>query len=73
MEKSGFVRKKIGVHPKLVDRYDTDDEDGRYTPKGKGKKYIKAKKTEAEKLQEGWEDWEYLMRRDLDYETDDTD
>ena len=34
------ILKKIGVDPKLVDRYDTDD--GGYSPKGKKGKYPKA-------------------------------
>ena len=65
--------KKIGVDPKFVDSFDTDDEGG-YSPKKKGKgKYPKAKKTEAEKLQEGWEGWDSPTRGKLDYDTDDTD
>ena len=66
--------KKIGIDPKLVDSYDTDDEGG-YSPKKKGKgKYPKAKKTEAEKLQEGWEGWDSPTRGSLSYDTDeDTD
>ena len=63
--------KKIGIDPKLVDSYDTDDEGG-YSPKKKGKgKYPKAKKTEAEKLQEGWEGWDSPTKGKLDYGTDD--
>ena len=62
--------KKLGIDPKLVDKYDTDDEGG-YSPKGKGKgKYPKAKKTEAEKLQEGWEGWDSPTRGSLSYDTD---
>ena len=48
--------RKVGVDPKFIDKYDTDDDDdeGGYSPKGKGKgKYPKAKKSEAEKLWEG--------------------
>ena len=61
--------KKIGIDPKLVDSYDTDDEGG-YSPKKKGKgKYPKAKKTETEKLQEGWEGWD--TKGKLSYDTDD--
>ena len=62
--------RKAGVDPKLIDKYDTDDEGG-YSPKGKGKgKYPKAKKTEAEKLQEGWEGWDSPTRGSLSYDTD---
>ena len=65
------ILRKAGVDPKLIDRYDTDDEGG-YSPKGKGK-YPKAKKTEAEKLQEGWEGWDSPTRKTLGYDTDDDD
>ena len=64
--------KKAGVDPKLIAAYDTDDEGG-YSPKGKGKgkgKYPKAKKTEAEKLQAGWEGWDSPTRGKLGYDTD---
>ena len=62
--------KKAGVDPKLIDSYDTDDEGG-YSPKAKGKgKYPKAKKTEAEKLQAGWEGWDSPTRKTLGYDTD---
>ena len=61
---------KVGVDPKFIDKYDTDDKGG-YSPKGKGKgKYPKAKKSEAEKLQEGWEGWDSPTRGTLSYETD---
>ena len=67
------VLRRIGIDPELVDRYDTEDE-GDYTPKYKGKgKYPKAKKTEAEKLQEGWEGWDSPTRKTLGYDTDDDD
>ena len=69
------VLRRIGIDRKLVDRYDTEDEGG-YTPKYKGKgkgKYPKAKKTEAEKLQEGWEGWDSPTRKTLGYDTDDDD
>ena len=59
--------RKIGIDPKLIDKYDTDDEGG-YSPKGKGK-YPKAKKSEAEKLQEGWEGWDSPTRKTLGYDT----
>lgn len=61
--------KKIDIDPKFVDSFHADDEGG-YTPKGKGKRFKKAKKTEAKKLQ-GWKDWDYFMRQSLDYATDD--
>ena len=64
--------RKVGVDPKFIDKYDTDDDDeGGYSPKGKGKgKYPKAKKSEAEKLQEGWEGWDSPTRGTLSYDTD---
>ena len=61
--------KKIGVDPKLVDYYDTEDEGG-YTPKGKKEKYPKARKTEVQKLQQGWENWDNPLKQGLDYDTD---
>ena len=69
------ILRKAGVNPKLIDRYDTDDEGG-YSPKGKNKgkgKYPKTKKTEAQKLQEGWEGWDSPTRKTLGYDTDDND
>ena len=68
------VTKKIGIDPEFVDSFGTDDEGG-YTPKGKGKgKQPKAKKTEAEKLKEGWQPWDKPLKRGgLDYGTDDDD
>ena len=69
------LMKKIGVDPKFLDRYDTEDEDedeGGYSPTKKPKgKYPKAKKTEAEKLQEGWEGWDSPTKGSLSYDTDD--
>ena len=63
--------REAGVDPKLIDSYDTDDEGG-YSPKKKGKgKYPKAKKTEAQKLQEGWEGWYSPTKGKLSYDTDD--
>jgi len=58
-----FLR-SIGVAEKYI------DDDGGYSPKGKGKgkTYKKAKKTEAEKLQEGWEDFE-PWRKGLKYDS----
>ena len=66
--------RKAGVDPKLIDSYDTEDEGG-YSPKTKGKgKYPKAKKSEAEKLQEGWEGCDSPTRGKLGYDThEDTD
>ena len=63
--------RKLGIDSKFLDKYDTEDEDeGGYSPKKKPKgKYPKAKKTEAEKLQEGWEGWD--TRGSLSYDTDD--
>ena len=53
------ILKKIGVGPKLVNNYNTD-EDGGYTPKGQAQK---GKKTEVEKLKRG------LGRLGLSHET----
>ena len=66
----GFL-KSIGVDPKYID----DDDDGGYSPKGKakGKQPKKAKKTEWEKLTEGWESWDQPEKQKLDYGTDDED
>ena len=51
------VLKSAGVDPHLIAQYDPEDEGG-YSPKGKGKgKHPKAKKTELEKLEEGWQGW----------------
>ena len=65
--------RKIGVDSKFLDKYDTEDEDeGGYSPKKKPKgKYPKAKKTETEKLQEGWEGWDSHTKGSLSYDTDD--
>ena len=52
-----------------MDYYDTEDEGG-YTPKGKKEKYPKAGKTEVQKLQECWENWDNPLKRGLDYDTD---
>ena len=46
-----------------------DYDDGGYSPKGKAKKYKKAKPTATEKLQAGWEDFE-PWRKGLDYDSD---
>ena len=54
----------IGVDPKYI------DDDGGYTPKGKGKQPLKkAKKTELQKLQEGWEGWDEPTKKKLGYDT----
>ena len=64
------LMKKIGVDPKFVDSYDTEDEGG-YSPKKKPKgKYPKGKKSESEKL---WEGWDSPTKKGLDYGMDDTD
>ena len=66
--------RKIGTDPEILARYDTESEyEGGYSPKkkkGKGK-YPKAKKTEAQKLQEGWEGWDSPTKGKLSYGTDD--
>ena len=50
----GFLR-SIGIDPKFIDD-DDEDESGSYIPKGgKGKQPKNSKKTETEKLTEGWE------------------
>jgi len=56
-----FLR-DIGVSEKYI------DDDGGYSPKGKAKTYKKAKKTAAERLQEGWEDFE-PWRKGLSYDS----
>ena len=49
------VLKSAGVDPQIIAQYDPE---GGYSPKGKGKgKHPKAKKTELEKLEEGWQGW----------------
>ena len=60
----GFL-KSFGVDPKFID----DDDDEGETPKGtKGKQPLKKrKKTEAEKLSEGWEEWDNPTKRKLSY------
>jgi len=54
----------------LLSSLGIEDDDGCYSPKGKSKTYKKAKKTEAEKLREGWEDWDAPIRRRLRYDSD---
>ena len=59
----GFLR-SIGVDPKYIN----DDESGGYSPKGaKGKQPKKIKKTESEKLSQGWEEWDKPTKRKLSY------
>ena len=61
-----------GVLKSLGLRYSDDEDEGGYSPKGKGKKKNpKAKKTSLQKLQEGWEDWDKPSKRKLD--NDDSD
>ena len=56
----GFL-KSIGIDPKFIDDDDDDQDD---TPKGaKGKQPKKISKTEAERLAEGWEEWEKPTKR----------
>ena len=58
----GFL-KSIGIDPKFIDDDDEDD-----TPKGaKGKQPKKIKKTEADRLAEGWEEWDRPTKRKLSY------
>ena len=60
----GFLR-SIGVNPKY---FEDDDDDESETPKGaKGKQPQKIKKTEAERLTEGWEEWDKPTKRKLSY------
>ena len=59
----GFLR-SIGVDPKHID----DDDDESETPKGaKGKQPKKIRKTETERLTEGWEEWDKPTKRKLSY------
>ena len=64
-----------GVLKSLGLSYTDSEDEGGYSPKGKGKKkHPKAKKTTLQKLQEGWEDWDAPSKRKLDYDdTDDSD
>ena len=62
------VLRSLGIDDPDKDK-DKDDEGG-YSPRGKSKKYPKAKKTETQKLQEGWEDWDFPLRGQLGYDTD---
>jgi len=48
--------------------------EGQDSPKGAAKTYKKRKKTEVEKLKEGWELWTKPPKRGpLDYDTDEED
>ena len=76
--KSGGFKKTVlsgatkGVLKSLGLRYSDNEDEGGYSPKGKGKKkYPKAKKTALQKLQEGWEDWDKPSKRKLDYDDSD--
>ena len=73
--KSGGFKKTVlsgatkGVLKFLGLRYSDNEDEGGYSPKGKGKKkHPKAKKTAFQKLQEGWEDWDAPSKRKLDYD-----
>ena len=46
-----------------------EDDEGGYSPKGKAKKYKKAKPTTFEQLEAGWENWDAPPRRKLGYDT----
>ena len=70
-----FLR-SLGIDERFISDGDgdDDDDDGGYSPKGfKGKKPKKAKKTAWQKLQEGWEDWDYPFKRKLEKDYYDTD
>ena len=76
--KSGGLKKTVlsgatkGALKSLSLRYSDDEDEGGYSPKGKGKKkYPKAKKTSLQKLEEGWEDWDKPSKRKLDYDDSD--
>ena len=78
--KSGGLKKTVlsgatkGVLKSLgLSNSDKEEDEGGYSPKGKGKKkkYPKAKKTALQKLQEGWEDWDKPSKRKLDYDDSD--
>ena len=76
--KSGGLKKTVlsgatkGVLKSLGLRYSDDEDEGGYSPKGKGKKKCpKAKKTALQKRQQDWEDWDKLSERKLDYDDSD--
>ena len=58
----GFL-KSFGVDPKFVD----DDDEDESPPAAKGKQPKKIKKTETERLAEGWEEWDKPTKRKLSY------
>ena len=61
-----------GVLKSLGLSYSDNEDEGGYSPKGKGKKkYPKVKKTTLQKLQEGWEEWDAPSKRKLDYDDSD--
>jgi len=61
-----FLR-RIRVNERFIE--DDDDDEGGYSPKvAKGKQPLKTKKTAAEKLQEGWEEWDNPTKKKLQYE-----
>ena len=69
-DSKSFLR-SLGIDERYISE---DDDDGGYSPKGfKGKKPQKAKKTETQKLQEGWEEWDYPFKRKLEKDYYDTD
>ena len=60
-----FLR-RIGIAERFIE---DDDDEGGYSPKvAKGKQPLKSKKTAAEKLQEGWEEWDNPTKTKLQYE-----
>ena len=59
----GFL-KSIGINSKFIDDDDIEEE----SPKAaKGKQPKKIRKTEAERLAEGWEEWDKPTKRKLSY------
>ena len=58
----GFL-KSVRIDPKFID--DDDDEESPKAAKGKQPKKIR--KTEAERLAEGWEEWDNPTKRKLSY------
>ena len=63
-KKSGVGKAAKGFLKSLL-----EDDEGGYSPKGKAKKYKKAKPTTFEQLQAGWENWDAPPRRKLGYDT----
>ena len=60
----GFL-KSFGVDPKFVDEDDDNEDEPPRAAKGKRPKKIR--KTEAERLAEGWEEWDRPTKRKLSY------